>query len=75
MEFSKIKPTLPTNLEEFYKCLEQAYNMGKEDTTYKLQCCANCKKNDFGHKCSKWQSGECKDYSCWEIHDSDGVEM
>lgn len=51
------------------------YQKGFEDAVKLLQCCANCKKNDFGHKCSKWQSGECKNYSCWEIHDSDCVEM
>ena len=57
----------------------EIYNKGYEDAKkkyiYKLQCCANCKHNWFGKKCTKGQSGECTDHSCWEIHDYDGVAM
>jgi len=73
MDFGTIK--FPTNWKELNQLLTTAYNMGKDETTYKLQCCANCKNNDCGRKCSKAQSGECVDYSCWQIHDYDGVEM
>ena len=77
MDFNKIrsKVEFPKDWTEFWKALEVAYEEGKNDMIYKLQCCANCKHNDFGHKCSKGQSGECVDYSCWQIHDSDGVSM
>ena len=51
------------------------YQKGFEDAVKLLQCCANCKKNFFGGRCSKGQTGECKDYSQWEIHNCDGVEM
>lgn len=73
MDFDKIrsKVEFPTDWNEFWKALEVAYKSGKEDTIYKLQCCANCKHNDFGHPCSK----NCKNYEYWEVHDSDGVSM
>lgn len=51
------------------------YQKGFEDAVKLLQCCQNCKHNWFGHKCSKAQTGECVDYSHWQIHDSDGVSM
>lgn len=66
---------LPKTFTELYEIINAAYKSGEKDTTYKLQCCANCKHNDFGHKCSKGQSGECVDYSCWEIHNYDGVSI
>lgn len=77
MNFDKIrsKVEFPKDWIEFWQALTIAYESGKEDTTYKLQCCANCKHNDFSHKCSKGMAGECVDYSCWEIHDYDGIEM
>lgn len=59
-------------VEDFYW---KGYEDAKEEMTKKLQCCANCKHNDFGRRCSKGQTGECKDYSRWEIHNHDGVEM
>lgn len=77
MDFDKIrsKVEFPKDWTEFWKALEVAYESGKDDMIYKLQCCANCKHNYFGRQCSKGQSGECVDYSCWQIHDYDGVSM
>lgn len=66
---------LPSDMDTYVRKLELAYENGVKDMTYKLQCCANCKDNSFGHKCSKAQTGECVDYSCWRIHDYDGVSM
>ena len=51
------------------------YQKGFEDAVKLLQCCANCADNHFGHKCSKGQTGECTDYSCWKMHNQDGVSM
>ena len=54
---------------------QKGFEAGQKEMILKLQCCANCKKSWFGHKCSKGQGGECKDYSLWEIHNYDCVEM
>ena len=60
---------------ELVKMCQAAYQFTYDKLVYKLQCCANCADNHFGHKCSKGQTGECTDYSCWKMHSYDGVSM